>query len=319
MSRFSRLLWGACWVVLAGLVVVIAIRLLPLGNSLLIVLVQSVGMVSLFAALPVLIAAAIGRKRLLIVGASVLVVAQLVWIASAWGFGGAASPRAASDELSISSANMLFENQTVSALADQLLAEDSDVVVLQEVSAENLAALTATDLWQAYPYSIAYPHPLYHGSAVLSRLPMTGSEFQVAGSPMVQVQLTTPAGVVELIDVHTVAPLTFGDAGVWEAQLASLATMVPTRAHPIVMVGDFNATLDHAPLRSLLAAGMRDAFVERGSGTGATYPQWSGPSVLRLDHLLVSSEFAVDSLDTRDSAGSDHRHIVGRIHLTGQP
>ena len=81
---------------------------------------------------------------------------------------------------------------------------------------------------------------------------------------------------------------------------------------PLVMAGDFNATVDHAPMQALLDGPVRDAFVEAGTGFGATWPQILGPllPVMRLDHVLVSASITVVDVQVQITPGSDHRRLA---------
>ena len=61
-----------------------------------------------------------------------------------------------------------------------------------------------------------------------------------------------------------------------------------------VLLGDFNATLDHAPLRRLLGTGYRDAADVRGAGFTPTWP-YDGKPVpgVTLDHVLADRRVGV--------------------------
>lgn len=134
---------------------------------------------------------------------------------------------------------------------------------------------------------------------------------------MSSAELITPAGVVQVVDVHAVAPLNRPNALHWCAQMAQLSRLRPAPREQLILAGDFNATLDHAPLQRLVASGLRDAFVESGRGFGATWPRWSGPvpSLMRLDHVLVSDQMRVKSVREQVSVGSDHRRLVVQLAI----
>lgn len=250
--------------------------------------------------------------------ALVLVGVQLLLLISAIGWHGARSAPVGSAPLRVVSANVLLDNTRIPALASELVATGADVIVLQEVTREHVAALAASPLGAAYPHRLLDPLPGYHGSAIFSRfLIASGGPIDVAGSPMLEADIRLPGGLVRLINVHTVAPIDAGNAAVWQEQFAELARIAGTETRPLILAGDFNATLDHAPLRRLMAEGLRDAFVEGGTGFGATWPRWDGivPPVMRLDHVLVSSPISVVSLTDQTSSGSDHRRLLADLAL----
>ncbi|TFD30671.1 endonuclease/exonuclease/phosphatase family protein [Cryobacterium cryoconiti] len=250
--------------------------------------------------------------------ALVLVGVQVLLLVSAIGWNGTRSAPVGSGALRIVSANVLLDNTQVPDLARELVATGADVIVLQEVTPEHVTALNASPLAAAYPHRLLDPLPGYHGSAIFSRFAIAGGgPIDVAGSPMLQADIHLPGGLIRLINVHTVAPIGAGNAAAWREQFAELSRMAGTETSPLILAGDFNATLDHAPLRRLLAEGLRDAFVEGGTGFGATWPRWDGivPPVMRLDHVLVSSEISVVSLATQTSSGSDHRRLLVDLAL----
>jgi len=114
-----------------------------------------------------------------------------------------------------------------------------------------------------------------------------------------------------------VAPLNESQAVRWRAQLDLLSQMKAPEGGSLVMAGDFNATLDHAPMNALVSSGMRDAFSEAGQGIGATWPQSSGPmpALMRLDHVLVSDTVVVMSAQVQPNPGSDHHRLSVELAL----
>lgn len=247
-----------------------------------------------------------------------LVVAQASLLTSAIGWHGSRAAPAGTTTLRIVSANVLVDNTQIDELADELVATDADIIVLQEVTVEHAATLAASPLWGDYAYRLIDPHPGFHGSAIFSRYAFqSGGPIDVAGSPMIEATIRTPAGPVRLVDVHPVAPIDTENARIWGRQFMELALLAGKEKTPLILAGDFNATLDHAPLRRLVNTGLRDAFVESGSGFGATWPRWDSliPPVMRLDHVLVSHQITVMSITDQKSAGSDHRRLLVELAL----
>ncbi|MEV8508428.1 endonuclease/exonuclease/phosphatase family protein [Actinoplanes sp. NPDC051475] len=218
----------------------------------------------------------------------------------------------AGPRLRLVTANVLLTNPAMEALAGELADLDADVCCLQEVTDEHLAAIKAAGLLDAYPHAVLDPRPGYNGSAILSRIPLEhAAPIDVAGGPMTRADLRLPGGVIRLVNVHTEAPVNRAKLAAWRRQLRELAgTTAPPGAH-LVLAGDFNATADHRSMAALLRP-LRDAFDEAGRGLGATWPRWRGPmpTLLRLDHILVSPGVAVRSARAEHSTGSDHRRLV---------
>ncbi|GAB2935306.1 hypothetical protein GCM10027047_34750 [Rhodococcus aerolatus] len=248
-------------------------------------------------------------------------VAQLALGRAAVGGDGADAAVPGATPLRLVTANLLLLNRDVEAVGRALLASGADVVCLQELVPRHLDPLRASGLLDAVPHSVVDARPGYHGSAVLSRWPLAGEVLQVAAHPMAAADVRTPAGVVRVVSVHVVNPVsrTRGAPRTWRAQLAELARLVTEAgATPVVLAGDWNATLDHRPLRAVLEAGVRDAWVVAGRGAGFTWPvraAWWRPPLMRIDHVLVGGGLRVRGARTGVTPGSDHRQVVVDLEL----
>ncbi|WP_188943077.1 endonuclease/exonuclease/phosphatase family protein [Nakamurella endophytica] len=303
---------AAGWLAAAGMSVAAGARLWRSQSEPVLIGLQGTVIWSLLPAYPLAVAALVGRRRALAAVAGALCVAHAGWTLAAVGWHGDRPAPAGTVQVRLVTANVLLDNPSVPALADDLLAARPDVLLLQEVTPQILDRLAGTPLWQALPYRVTDPLPGFHGSAILSRWPvLSGGAFDVAGFPMTQADIRTPAGPVHVVDVHAQAPLSHEAAARWSAQFDRLARLPLPAGRPLVLAGDFNATLDHRPMQRLLAAGFRDAFAESGTGLGATWPEWSGPvpPLMRLDHVLVNDPVTVLSIRERTSPGSDHRRL----------
>ncbi|MFG1701563.1 endonuclease/exonuclease/phosphatase family protein [Nonomuraea sp. M3C6] len=82
-----------------------------------------------------------------------------------------------------------------------------------------------------------------------------------------------------------------------------------------MLAGDFNATLDHLPMRDLLAAGYRDAADVMGRGFLATWPQSSKMPGVTIDHVLADSRMAVREFGVAGLKGTDHRPVFAELRL----
>ncbi len=88
-----------------------------------------------------------------------------------------------------------------------------------------------------------------------------------------------------------------------------------------MLVGDFNATLDHARIRALLDEGYRDAADAAGNGLSTTWPYWPwhymGVLIPRvaLDHILVTPGATVRTFAIHPVPVTDHRAILADLTL----
>jgi len=308
----------AGWALAAGMSVVGLSRLFRSEGEPALIGTQGLGMWLLLPAYPLAVVAVVTRRKALAGVAVALVLGNVVWAGQMVELGRDQPAPTGAATVHLVTANLLVTNPDIAGLGRDLAATGADVIVLQELSAEHLAGLRASGLLDGYPYQVLDPLPEFHGSAILSRLPLTdGRAFDVAGSPMTRADISTTTGTIRLINVHTVAPLEESQAIRWRAQLEMLSRMQPPEGGALVMAGDFNATLDHAPMDALVASGLRDAFSEAGQGIGATWPQTSGPlpALMRLDHVLVSDTVVVMNAEVQANPGSDHRRLSVELAL----
>jgi endonuclease/exonuclease/phosphatase family metal-dependent hydrolase len=88
---------------------------------------------------------------------------------------------------------------------------------------------------------------------------------------------------------------------------------------PLVVLGDLN-TAERQPYYRSLRRRLGDAHREAGWGLGWTFPSVPiGPALVplvRIDHVLHSSEWRAVAEHTGFTPGSDHRHVVADLVLT---
>src|SRR5690606_16835912 len=86
---------------------------------------------------------------------------------------------------------------------------------------------------------------------------------------------------------------------------------------PHVLAGDFNATLDHAEIRDLLAAGYRDAADATGDGLRATWPVIGNRGVpgVTLDRILVNATAEIIAFRVHTLSRTDHRVTFAELRL----
>ncbi len=120
-----------------------------------------------------------------------------------------------------------------------------------------------------------------------------------------------------LLAVHPISPHAPGRAmDSWRADLRAVTE--PCRSESdVIIAGDFNATLDHAPMRDIGTC--VDASVEGGVGGVATWPAQLPRLVgAHIDHILVDGEhYVVDDAAVLDVGDSDHRAVVAHVSRAG--
>jgi endonuclease/exonuclease/phosphatase (EEP) superfamily protein YafD len=222
----------------------------------------------------------------------------------------------AGPRLRVLTANLLNGTADPDALVTQVKVDDVDVLAVQEFTPDALEALDAAGIGALLPYRAVNPVPRCQGSGVFSRHPLGPVEVRVhrCGHTQAAATLTLPGQTLVVESAHPCAPFR-GKTGCWEQNLTNqpaAAADGPVR----VLLGDFNATLDHTALRRLIATGYRDAAAERGKGLLPTWPfrDMIAPWIT-IDHVFVDRRVTVTTCATRRLAGSDHRGLLAELVL----
>jgi len=221
-------------------------------------------------------------------------------------------------DLVVMTSNLRLGQGDMAAVGHVAVAQDVDVLVLEEVTAS--AAASMLGLQRRFPYSAGQAAPGAFGTVVFSRWPLAQvSQLPVSkGGWQMRVRSPHPFWLVAL---HTSQPLV--DFPKWKSDHAALRAALSKLDGPVVAAGDFNATLDHRPMRDLLGLGFSDAARQANAGWQPTWPGAGdadgalpfGLHVLTLDHVLVSGQLSTVSTSTYGIPRSDHRALVARLAL----
>ncbi|HET7698609.1 MAG TPA: endonuclease/exonuclease/phosphatase family protein [Vicinamibacterales bacterium] len=205
-----------------------------------------------------------------------------------------------------------------------------DIVLLQEVdrgtarsgNVDQIARLAeATGYAAAFAPSLVSYQGGQYGIAALARafvgyhstipLAVTPVQTRAGGSREPRVALlafvTVRGSSWRLVNTH-VDPSDAAARAQELKQIADLARQQQAEGRPLVVGGDLNATPDDAGLEALRAAGLRDAWVECGTGDGFTYP--ADKPAKRIDYLWLAGSLHCASAAVIDSTISDHRPLL---------
>jgi endonuclease/exonuclease/phosphatase (EEP) superfamily protein YafD len=284
------------------------------------------GLVQLFAFTPYVAAwsvvpvlAALATKRWLAAAVATVTVAL---------FAVMVAPRALPDEdrgpqggvaLHVMTSNMLFGNADAAAIVKLVRDHDVAVLALQEFSANSRQNLAAAGLGELLPYSSLGGEPGASGSGLYSRFPITnpGVRRNATGFNQAYGTIQPPGAVAVIVEsAHPLAPYSLEALGGWRDDLN--AQPRPDQAEaPRILLGDFNSTLDHAPLRALIADGYRDAAATDGKGLIGTWGPYDGDPIppVTIDHVLADRRLGVGAVSVHGIPASDHRAIVATLHI----
>lgn len=204
------------------------------------------------------------------------------------------------------------------------------LLAVQEYTPALEARLEAAGISGLLPHRISAPAGDASGGAIYSRHPLAfagnlpGTRFPMATA---RLELRGPAGtaVVHVTNVHTRAPVDGGLAQ-WRRELALLtgeAAGTPgATAVPVLLLGDFNASYDHAEFRRLLAGRAGNTLVDVATDQGArlvpTWPQDLPLPGTTLDHLVAGSSIGSRGYAVHRIGGTDHAAVLATLRIPAQ-
>ncbi|MCA2227896.1 endonuclease/exonuclease/phosphatase family protein [Nonomuraea aurantiaca] len=260
-----------------------------------------------------LLIAALGRKR----------AATAVALLTTTAFGFAVLPRAlgtadttAGRPFRVLTINMLFGRADPQAILDLVRRFEPDVLSTQELTPEGVEALDTAGLSGLMPYRVLQEEWSASGSGLYSKHPLKPLYNVVppVGHNMPAAMVSLPGGKpVEFVDVHPFTPL-----GPQVTQWIEALDGLPAASGDTVRVlaGDFNATLDHTPMRRLLSRGYKDAADQVGAGLIPTWPANKRvPPIITIDHVLVDRRVGVKEVSVHTVPRTDHRAVFAELSV----
>jgi endonuclease/exonuclease/phosphatase (EEP) superfamily protein YafD len=271
-------------------------------------------------ALGTCVAAALMRSRPALGTAAAATILLLVAVVPRM-VGGDHEPAGANGpELRVLSTNLKLGEADAAAVVELVREKETDVLCVQELTAPMLARLEEEGLGELLPHDLASPAGDSQGSAIFARHPLRpAGSVEPDGYPFVmpRAEVEVPgAPAVAAISVHPVPPTDSAAVEDWQAGLEAL----PGTGAPgplTLLVGDFNATLDHRELREVLERGYVDAADATGNGLVATWPERLTRPGITIDHVLADERVAITDYAVHELPGSDHRAVSAVLRLPG--
>jgi endonuclease/exonuclease/phosphatase (EEP) superfamily protein YafD len=213
-----------------------------------------------------------------------------------------------------------------------------DQAIVQMAQALQPDVLTLNEWHPARPLPAALSNGRYlahiGGNLIISRFPLEAIEelrsdlLRPWDYRAVRCRLQTPVGLAQVVCVHLETPrhglaevqhsLWRGAAEMrrttdkrqWEAELAS--RFASEFSGPSIVAGDFNTPVESRIYQRCWSR-WQNAYSEAGCGWGNTkFTRFFG---VRIDHVLVSSQWRVDSAWVGPDLGGDHRPLVAELAL----
>ena len=216
-------------------------------------------------------------------------------------------------------ANVYMYNRKANAFLDIVQEADPDMVLVMETDQWWMDAIQP--LQNQYAYHHEYPTSNTYGMGLYSRFPMLDMQtefFQHDSVPSFHTQVQLPSGRTFMFHgVHPVPPVHSehpDNAGEKEIEIIKVGQMITQEQQPAIVAGDFNDVAWSHTSRLFHTEGqLYDTRIGRGlySSFDAT------SSIMRwpLDHIYVTKEFKMITLQRLDKFGSDHFPIYGELVL----
>ena len=280
-----------------------------------------------WAAVPAAVAmllAFLGRSRWQQALTACLLVCQAFWLFPFDAGLPAAETAGATVELKAMNINSEFGQADAAGIMHLVQENDIGLLTIQEHTQGLQDRLSAEGLDTLLPNRISNPTDDAGGSAIYSRYPVE----QVGIIPdtaftMPTVRLTAETdgnvAVLEVTNVHALPPV---DVRVdqWRSDLAAVGRLAERPGNRL-LIGDFNATLDHSEFRDILdgvdsgdGPGMVDVGAASGSRLVPTWPM-EGPPLpgITIDHLVTSPGLDSSGYQVHRVAGTDHAAVLATL------
>jgi endonuclease/exonuclease/phosphatase (EEP) superfamily protein YafD len=224
----------------------------------------------------------------------------------------------AGTDVSVMSINLLYTSSDLEPVAEALTAETPDILLLLELTNSHMADLEAP-LAELYQYNSLAPADDVSGIGLWSKHPIDSSSIAVmanGGWPSIRSEIDLGAHSIRLIGIHPPPPGNTTDRGIQRAELSSVARL--PQDMPTIVMGDFNASSEHAVMRDFLASTtLQDAHEIAGPLYSGTWPtNLPGPTLLHIDHILASGDFVVEEATIPSFEwGGDHRPVAARLTI----
>ena len=232
-----------------------------------------------------------------------------------------------------------FKKPEKNEVLQYLLAQDADVICLQEVDVyKDAKYLTLPEVRQAlgkkYPYSYidfsVYNQRHQYGTMVWAKYPLINKQsihYETQGNLSNRCDMVVGKDTIRLInnhlesykfktedlsDVERIEEKWKRAIPLRNAQARVVRREIEASPYPVVVVGDFNSVaLSYAYWH--ISSGLHDAWNETHHfwEMGATY-EYKGFG-FRIDYILCSDPLRPTSCEVKETTGSDHKPVVATL------
>lgn len=338
-TRVHRYLDGLLWMATFGVMAVMVLRMTPNGldgKRYIPLIVAFVPWMAVLSA-AILLISLISRRRLLSVISVLCLVMQLVWhvgflyprvsLSSAARTAVTAATVSVDDRYArLMTLNTRNGQADAAQIVQTVREQHVEVLALQELNSSMISRLNEAGIRELLPYSVVASTSSSDNGGVnglWSAAPMserTGDLIPIEASSIPAASIDFDGTVIRFGSVHPFSPRP-SNQGLWDRGLGSISQLREDD-HTFVLMGDFNATWDHASFRYLLGGRFVDAGENAGEWFHMTYPAnkrlfgWIPvPAAVEIDHIVHDRSVVVGDLDAVTVSGSDHKALLGTLEV----
>ncbi len=221
-----------------------------------------------------------------------------------------ASPEKENSVIKIYTANVYQDNENPKKLQEEIRARNADILLFVETNARwqrDIKEALSSD----YKYRVEIPLDNTYGMLLYSKLPLVNPKKRYLVDkeiPSIHSKLLLPTGdTIQLYTIHPTPPMPQHNpsSSDRDAEMMKIANLSRESKYPVIVLGDFNDVAWSATTSLFHNVGeLLDPRMGRGF-----YNTFSANSFLLrwpLDHIFISSEFRVNTIQVGNDIESDH-------------
>lgn len=221
---------------------------------------------------------------------------------------------------SVMTANCYKGLADAGAIVSLVAAHHIEILALQEITEPFIAELEEAGINDYLPYSITVSTENGGiGNGIWTVAPMSDPVDVENNSTMAQMPAASVSfggREVRFVSVHTISPRP-GRLDKWRTTLEQVQELAERDNITYVFMGDFNATNDHTPFRSILADKYKDAAEAAGAGLLYTWAaNCAIPAFTTIDHIVVADSITVGQVETVLIGDTDHKSLLATLDFT---
>jgi len=218
--------------------------------------------------------------------------------------------------IKILTANVFQDNKEANRLLELINKTNPDVIILLETNYRWQKVLQT--LKRAYPYTVEHPLENFYGMMLFSKFELIDMSVRF----LIDEEIPSIKGKVQLksgvsINLHCLHPMppspTENEKSLdRDAELLLVAKEIKKSDYPVLVIGDLNdVAWSHTTRMFQRISRLLDPRIGRGfyNTFHAKYPLMRWP----LDHLFVSNDFKLVSLEVLPDIGSDHFPVFAEL------